>query len=91
MRTHKEYLGNQLRNEEFAKGFRSEKQKLRIAYDVHSARTEQGMSQKELAQKAGVTQQMVSRLENASEAKMAQSTICRIAEALGKDVGLVVK
>lgn len=89
MRTHRDYLEKQLRDEEFAKGFRCEKQKLRIAYDIHSARIELGMSQKALARKAGVTQQMVSRVENASEANMTQSTVCKIAEALGKDVGLV--
>ena len=91
MRTHREYLEKQLRDGEFAKDFGCEKQKLRIAYDIHSARVEQGLSQKDLARKAGVTQQMVSRVENASEANMAQSTVCRIASALGKDVGLVAR
>ena len=89
MRTHREYLGKQLRDDKFAKDFGCEKQKLRIAYDIHSARVEQGLSQKALASKAGVTQQMVSKVENASEANMSQSTICRIAGALGKDIGLV--
>jgi len=89
MRTHREYLEKQLRDDKFAKDFNSEKQKLRIAYDIHSARIEQGLSQKDLACKAGVTQQMVSRIENAANANMTQSTVCKIAGALGKDVGLV--
>jgi len=89
MRTHREYLEKQLRDDQFAKDFGCEKQKLRIAYDIHSARIEQGLSQKDLARKAGVTQQMVSRIENAANANMSQSTICKIAGALGKDVGLV--
>ena len=89
MRTHREYLEKQLRDDKFAKDFSSEKQKLRIAYDIHSARIEQGLSQKDLALKAGVTQQMVSRIENAANANMTQSTVCKIAGALGKDVGLV--
>ena len=50
---------------------------------------EQGLSQKDLARKAGVTQQMVSRIENAANANMTQSTVSKIAGALGKDVGLV--
>jgi len=89
MRTHKGYLKEQLRDAEFAKEFHAENQKLRIAYDIHSARTELGLSQKALAERAGVTQQMVSRVENAVQANMAQGTICKIAEALGMDVGLV--
>lgn len=91
MRTHKDYLNEQLRDDRFAKDFRREKRKLRIAYDIHSARVDLGLSQKSLAEKAGVTQQMVSRVENASKANMAQGTISRIAEALGMDVGLVPK
>jgi ribosome-binding protein aMBF1 (putative translation factor) len=89
MRTHKEYLKTQLRDEEFAKDFRREKQKLRIAYDIHAARVKSGLSQRDLAKRAGVTQQMVSRVETASKAHMAHSTVCKIAEALGMDVGLV--
>ena len=91
MRTHREYLEKQLRDDKFAKDFDCEKQKLRIAYDIHSARIEQGLSQKDLALKAGVTQQMVPRIENAANANMTQSTVCKIAGALGKDVGLVAR
>ncbi len=91
VRTHRQYLDNQLRDREFAKGFHREKQRLRIAFDIHTARQAQGLSQKALAQKAGVTQQMVSRVERASVANMAQSTISKIANALGKDVGLVAR
>jgi ribosome-binding protein aMBF1 (putative translation factor) len=89
MRTHKEYLEEQLRDKDFARDFECEKQKIRIAYDIHSARVENGLSQKALAKKAGVTQQMVSRVENAVGANMAQATVCKIADALGMDVGLV--
>jgi ribosome-binding protein aMBF1 (putative translation factor) len=91
MRTHKDYLKEQLRDDSFAKDFHCEKQRLRIAYDIHSARVALGLSQKTLAEKAGVTQQMLSRVENASKANMAQGTISKIAEALGMDVGLVPK
>ncbi|MDD5219817.1 MAG: helix-turn-helix transcriptional regulator [Candidatus Bipolaricaulis sp.] len=91
MRTHREYLNKQLKDPAFAEAFRCENHTLRIAYDIHSARVRLGMSQKALAIKAGVTQQMVSRVENAAEAHMTHGTVCRIAEALGMDVGLVAK
>jgi ribosome-binding protein aMBF1 (putative translation factor) len=89
MKTHRDYLKQQLRDESFSKEFRREKRKLRIAYDIHSARLKQGLTQKALAEKAGVTQQMVSRIETASKANMAYSTITKIANTLGMDVGLV--
>jgi len=89
MKTHREYLAEQLRDKEFAEKFHCEKKKLRIAYDIQSARIGLGLSQKDLAERAGVTQQMVSRAENAAKANMTQGTICKIAEALGMDVGLV--
>ena len=89
MKTHREYLKRQLRDEGFEKEFRREKRKLRVAYDIHSARLKQGLTQKALADMAGVTQQMVSRVETASEANMTYSTISKIADALGMNVGLV--
>jgi len=91
MRTHREYLKKQLRDKEFAEAFRREKRKLRIAYEIHAARTRNGLTQLDLATKAGVTQQMVSRIETASEPNMAYGTVCKIANALDMDVGLVPK
>ncbi len=91
MKTHRDYLKQQLHDKAFAKEFRREKQKLRIAYDILSARLKQGLTQKALAERAGVTQQMVSRVENASEANMSHGTVCKIADALDMDVGLVLR
>ncbi len=89
MKTHQEYLRKQLRDKRFAEEFYSQKQKLRIAYEIHTARVKRGLSQQDLAKMAGVTQQMVSRIETASKANMSHGTVCKIAEALGMDVGLV--
>lgn len=89
MGTHKEYLRKQLRDKQFAETFNCEKQKLRIAYEINTARVKSGLSQQDLARMAGVTQQMVSRIETASKANMSHGTVCKIAEALGMDVGLV--
>lgn len=91
VKTHKQYLAEQLKDPAFAAGFRREKAVLRIAYDIYVARLQLGMSQQALAERAGVTQQMVSRVESAVEANMSHSTVCRIADALGMDVGLVAK
>jgi transcriptional regulator with XRE-family HTH domain len=91
MKTHRKYLKKQLADETLAREFECEKKRLRIAYDIHSARERLGLTQQALAQKAGVTQQMVSRIENASAASMAHGSVCKIAATLGMEVGLVPK
>ena len=91
MKTHRKYLEKQLADETFAREFEREKKRLRIAYEIHTARERLGLTQQALAQKAGVTQQMVSRIENASTANMAHGSVYKIAAALGMEVGLVSK
>lgn len=91
MKTHREYLKKQLVDETFAQEYQREKKRLRVAYDIHVARERLGLTQEALAKKAGVTQQMVSRIENASTANMAHGSVCKIAAALGMEVGLVSK
>jgi transcriptional regulator with XRE-family HTH domain len=91
MRTHREYLASELRDEAFAREFRREKAQLRIAYDIQTARQRLGLTQKDLAGMAGVTQQMVSRVETARTPNMTHGSICRIAAALDMDVGLVAR
>lgn len=89
MRTHREYLAHELKDQAFASEFRNEKARLRIAYDIQTARQHLGLTQRDLAGMAGVTQQMISRIETARTPNMTHSSLCRIAEALGMDVGLV--
>jgi transcriptional regulator with XRE-family HTH domain len=91
MRTHREYLASELKDEAFAREFRREKAQLRIAYDIQTTRQRLGLTQKDLAGMAGVTQQMVSRVETARTPNMTHGSICRIAAALDMDVGLVAR
>jgi len=89
MKTFKEHLSKKLKDEKFATLFREEEEKLRIAYEIHQTRTQHGWTQKELAERAGVTQQMVSRLENAASPSISLKTVWRVSRALGLEVGLV--
>jgi transcriptional regulator with XRE-family HTH domain len=91
MRTHTAYLAHELKDKEFAREFRREKAQLRIAYDIQTTRQRLGLTQKDLAGMAGVTQQMVSRIETARTPNMTHGSICRIADVLGMDVGLVAR
>ena len=89
MKTHKEYLTEKFRDREFAGEFHFEKQKLRIAYDIHTARLQYGLTQAKLAERANITQQMVSRVENATTPNISLKTLSLIGKALGLDVGFV--
>lgn len=89
MKTFRKHLERKQGDRQLAEGFEREYTALRIAYDIHEARIQEGLTQSQLAERAGVTQQMVSRAENATSPNMAHRTLCQIAGALGKDVGLV--
>ena len=86
-----EYLASELKDEAFAREFRREKAQLRIAYDIQTTRQRLGLTQKDPAGMAGVTQQMVSRIETTRTPNMTHGSICKIAEVLGMDVGLVAR
>jgi len=89
MKTYRDHLNKKLQDEEFARIFQSEHRRLRIAYEIREARLKNGLTQKELAAKAGVTQQMLSRVENAATPNVTLNTISQICGALEMDVGLV--
>ena len=56
-----------------------------VAYAVAAARSESGMTQKQLAAKTGIAQGDISRLENGLS-NPSFSTLVRIAEAMGMEV-----
>jgi len=91
MKTFRKHLESKQGDKRFAEGFEREYTALRIAYDIHEARIQKGLTQAQLADCAGVTQQMISRAENATSPNMAHRTLCQIANALDKDVGLVAR
>ena len=59
------------------------------AYALRMARTEGGMTQMQLAQSMGVSQNRISRMENGDMATMSLDTIRRYIEALGGKISLV--
>lgn len=89
MRTFRAHLNEKLRDKEFQEFFELERRRLRIAYDIRNARIRKGLSQRRLAELAGVTQQMISRIETADAPNVSLRTVLRVAHALGLDVGLV--
>ncbi len=59
----------------------------RIARVLREARTGQGLSQRELGQRSGLTQAQISRIEN-GEVDLRLSSLIAMANVLGLDLGL---
>ena len=63
MKTFRSHLGQKLEDERFGALFDEEREMLRIGLEIAEARARAGISQKELAKRAQVTQQQVSKME----------------------------
>jgi len=64
-------------------GAKEERRKLAIGYLIYQARTGHGLTQKDLARRAGTSQSAISRIEDADYTGLKVETLQRIAEALG--------
>jgi len=64
MKTFKKHLKECLKDKEFKELFDEEKELLEISLKIQKARKKAGISQQEIAHKAHLTQQQVSKLEN---------------------------
>jgi len=71
---------------ELAKGVLEESFNSNIAQIVYDARTEAGLTQKQLAERCGTQQSVISRIEDADYYGHSLSLLKRIAEALGRVV-----
>jgi DNA-binding XRE family transcriptional regulator len=75
------YLDEKMKNPEFKKVYDEEKRLLDLGLAIIQARTQHGMTQRELAQKSRVTQQQLSKIENGINCNML--TFIRVSSALG--------
>jgi DNA-binding XRE family transcriptional regulator len=86
MRRFKDHLQDKLRNEEFRQLFEEERELLELSLKVVDARKQRGLSQKELSEKAHVTQQQISKIETGVNCNMV--TFLKVCHALGIKVDL---
>ena len=77
------YLEDQLKDEDFAARFKRAGEAWDVALQLAALRNEAGLSQKELAQRVGTSQQQISRLESPSYEGHSLSMLRRVTEALG--------
>ena len=80
------YLVDQMKDADFAARFDKAGQAWEVAMQLSALRKESGLSQKELAQRLGTSQQQISRLESPSYEGHSLSMIRRVADALGAKV-----
>lgn len=81
MQTFKAHLAEKLQDAHFRQRYEEERQLAELAVGLLEARTRLGMSQKEAAQKAEITQQQLSKLENGISCNV--STLLKACKALG--------
>jgi HTH-type transcriptional regulator / antitoxin HipB len=79
MRTFRAHLKEKLKDEQFKELFNEERELLRIGLEIAEARQKSGITQGELAAKANVTQQQVSKIEHGVNCNiLTLLKICRI-------------
>lgn len=81
-----QYLEEQLKDVVFAERFKKAGEAWDVALELAALRKESGLSQKELAERVGTTQQQISRLESTSYEGHSLSMLRRVAEALGATI-----
>lgn len=82
----RDHLAEMLKDKEFAKGFDKELHAARLAIEIAQARESQGMTQSDLASRAHITQQQLSKMENAKACKV--ETLFKVCDALGMNLVL---
>ena len=79
------YLDKQLKNEEFRKEYEALEPEYAIMKAMLEARQDEGITQKELSIRSGITQGDISRLENGN-GNPSIRTLQRLATAMGKSL-----
>lgn len=82
----REHLRKYEKDPEFKKLLDAERKILAVAIKIHKERERQKLTQKELAKKAGVTQQQLSKIENGYNSNI--MTYIKVVDALGLNIGI---
>ncbi len=85
-----DYIAELCRDPEYAAGLEVEGRRLEAALQIVKLREARGLTQQQLAERVGTTQQTISRLESASYRGHSLRTLQRIADALDAEVILTL-
>jgi len=86
MKTFRKHLNEKFKDERFSRFYAEERQLAELSLRILNAREKQGLSQKEVAQKAKVTQQQLSKVENGINCNL--KTFLKVCNALDLKVDL---
>jgi len=81
MKTFESYLKEELKNPQFKVAFEKENKRLSLAVKLARERENQNLSQQQLAIKADITQQQLSKVENGINCNV--TTLLKVCDALG--------
>ena len=81
MKTFKRQLNEELKNKKFSILYKEERELLAISIKILEERNKLGISQTELAKKAHITQQQLSKVENGINCNI--TTFLKVCDALG--------
>ena len=87
MRSYKKHLKEKLKNKGFKKLYEEERRLAELSLRIYEYRELMGLSQQELAKRARITQQQLSKIENGINCNLA--TFLRVCNALGLELDLV--
>ena len=82
MRTFDDMLSNQLKDEEFRKEYEAIQPEMDVIRAIVVARTSQNLTQKELAERTGINQADISKLENGTR-NPSVNLLKRLADGMG--------
>ncbi len=85
------YLEEQLKDPDFVRRYQKAGEAWDVALQLAALRKKAGLSQKELAQRVGTSQQQISRLESTSYEGHSLSMLRRVAEVLGATVHIDIQ
>jgi transcriptional regulator with XRE-family HTH domain len=86
MMTFREHLKEKLKDDRFRQLYEEERQLAELSLRILDAREQMGLSQKEVAKRAKITQQQLSKIENGVNCNMA--TFLKVCDALGLKLDL---
>jgi HTH-type transcriptional regulator / antitoxin HipB len=89
MKTFKKQLKEELKNAKFSKLFNEERELLAISMKILEERNKLGVTQDELAKKAHITQQQLSKVENGINCNI--NTFLKVCGALGLKISFAHK
>ena len=86
MKTLKTHLAESLKDKKFKELYEEEKELLEVSLKLLEARKKAGLSQKEIAEAANLTQQQVSKVENGTNCNIL--TYLKVSHAIGLKLGV---